>query len=106
MSAHGEHQECERNEGDERHIVGDQHGTEKREQDQDNGKSTGIFLHGKQCLSQQAEHITLSETCHKSHQTEQQAERAEVNILQISSRWRYKKHRNNCANGSDTEYKL
>lgn len=88
---HVQNQDGKGDEGEQGHIIGDEHGTEKRQQHQHERQKTQCLFTAKQAQRQRLEQTTATQPGHDGHQAEKQAQHAEVEIGNIRRGGRHKK---------------
>ena len=93
---HAEHRSGKGHKGDERHIIGDEHGSEEAEQHQHQFQLTGSAGASENALAQPLEEADVLQSCHHQHQAEEQSQGVEVHIAQPFPVRRHQKCRNQC----------
>ena len=100
---HRQHRDCERHEGDQRHIIGDEHAGEERQCDQREHQATRGFDVMQQARADDAEHADALEAAHHKHQADQLRDGAGVDVAGVFLVWRHDEARYECEYGSDYE---
>lgn len=88
---HVQNQDGKGDEGEQGYIIGDEHGTEKRQQHQHERQKTQCLFTAKQAQRQRLEQTAATQPGHDGHQAEKQAQHAEVEIGNIRRGGRHKK---------------
>ena len=83
---HFQHQHGKGHKGDERHVVGHQHGGEKRQDHQNQRNAPDRQLAGEELLRQHQEYACLLEPCHHCHEAEEEAKYSQVDVREVGRR--------------------
>ena len=105
-SSQAEHKDGERNEGDQRNIIGHQHRAEEGQQDQHQQQKPHLPASRKQPLGERGKKPALLHAQNHRHQAEEQTEHPQVKIAQILPVGRDKGHRADGAERRNAEDRL
>ena len=106
LADHAEYQQGEGHEGEQGHIIGDEHAAEEAQQHQHHREAPRSAGPPQQGAAQQLEHPQGPEPRHNDHQTEQQGQRPVVRIGQIFPVRRDHRHRRQCQHRRRAEHRL